>query len=182
MGDAKDMLLALTITFTIAIFLYGCMIGAECNTILLGDDVTTSDRYTTLFNDSFTGRVVAKDDGMYTVRCENGTEREFERHWLGKCGKSTGVLTHTTEELRPNSTSNTPNTALYMNASAAMGMATKDEQGTPMIWVDNTSGIVWIMVSYGHQVPVNVTDIENIETIHSYIDTFEYVDQPWEEI
>lgn len=60
------------------------MHGAETNTILLGDDVTTSDRYTTLFNDSFTGRVVAKDDGMYTVRDESGIERAFERTWLEK--------------------------------------------------------------------------------------------------
>ena len=118
---------------------------------------------------------------MYTVMDETGAVREFDRHWLANGGKSTRVLTHTTEELRPNSASKTPNMVLYMNASAAMGMATKDEQGTPMIWVDNTSDIVWIMVGNGHQVPANVTDIENIETTYSYIDTFEYVDQTWTE-
>ena len=175
MRQFTAIIISLAVIFTLGISMYVCMIATEKNTICLGDEVTTSDRYTTLFNDSFNGRVVAKDDGMYIVRDENGTERKFEKYWLEKRGTLT-------EAILPNSTSQTPNTVLYMKASAAMDMATKDEQGTPMIWVDNTSGIVWIMVSYGHQVPVNVTDIENIETIYSYIDTFEYVDQPWEEI
>ncbi len=63
-----------------------CITGAEDNFIWLGDEVTTTARYTELFNDSFSGRVVTKDDGMYTVRDETGTEREFDRHWLAKCG------------------------------------------------------------------------------------------------
>ena len=54
--------------------------------IYLGDEVTTTARYTEFFNDSFSGRVVTKDDGMYTVMDETGGAREFDRYWLAKCG------------------------------------------------------------------------------------------------
>lgn len=74
----------LTLIFAFGLFMGICMIGAEDSSVHLGDEVTTTDRYTTLFNDSFTGRVVAKYDGMYTVRDENGAEREFEKYWLEK--------------------------------------------------------------------------------------------------
>lgn len=84
MRESFALTISLFVMLALGVLLYGSMIGAENNTIWLGDDVTTSDRYTTLFNDSFTGRVVARDDGMCTVRCENGAEREFERHWLVK--------------------------------------------------------------------------------------------------
>ena len=165
-----------------------------------GDEVTTTDEYNTTFNNSFSGRivsirryitpfnntfdgrVVAKDCVMYTVRDEIGTERTFELTWLEKvdadgsddeiktCPKVIGTIKTTTH---------TPNTILSMNASTAMSVSIRDEQGHPMIWIDNTSGVVWIMVSNDHQVPVNVADIENIETTYSYIDTFEYAPQPW---
>ena len=84
MRQSTAIIISLAVTFALGIFMYVCMTGAEGNTIWLGDEVTTSDRYTTLFNDSFSGRVVTKDDGMYTVRDENGTERELDRHWLDK--------------------------------------------------------------------------------------------------
>ncbi len=58
-----------------------------CEPTCLGDEVTTTDRYTELFNDSFSGWVVAKDDGMYTVMDETGAVREFDGHWLAKCGE-----------------------------------------------------------------------------------------------
>lgn len=74
----------LTTSFMLVLFIYGCTNGAVNETILLGDEVQTTDRYTDLFNDSFSGRVISIGD-MYAVRDENGAEREFERHWLIKC-------------------------------------------------------------------------------------------------
>ena len=177
------------IPFAIVMFVCGCMTCAVDNMILLGDDVTTSDKYTTLFNDSFSGRVVAKDAGMYTVRDESGTERVFDRTWLRRLMRMDQMMKLKDDEIKTcpegigtiKTTAHTPNTILSMNASTAMSMSIRDEQGHPMIWIDNTFGVVWIMVSNDHQVPVNVADIENIETTYSYIDTFEYAPQPWTE-
>jgi hypothetical protein len=168
----------------------------------LGDEVATTDEYNTLFNDSFSGRivgigryiipfnntfngrVVAKDYVMYTVRDEIGTERIFEWKWLEKVdadGSDDEIKTCPEAIGTIKTTAHTPNTILSMNASTAMSVSIRDEQGHPMIWIDNTSGVVWMMVSNGHQVPVNVADIENIETTYSYIDTFEYAPQSWTE-
>ena len=47
----------------------------------LGDEVTTTDEYNTLFNETFSGRIVSIDS-LYTVRDENGTERMFEWKWI----------------------------------------------------------------------------------------------------
>ena len=47
----------------------------------LGDQVSTTDEYNTLFNDSFSGRIVSID-AVYTVRDENGNERVFEWKWI----------------------------------------------------------------------------------------------------
>lgn len=51
--------------------------------IELGDEVTTTDEYNTLFNDSFTGRVVAIDE-LYTVRDENMNDRTLAYRWIDK--------------------------------------------------------------------------------------------------
>ena len=83
----------LTIVFILAIFIYACMNGAADRTILLGDEVQTTDRYTYLFNDSFSGKVVMKmPDGVYIVRNINGTERTLSRHWLDKADAGTNEL------------------------------------------------------------------------------------------
>lgn len=75
----------LTVAFMLALFIYGCMNGAIDKTILLGDEVRTTDRYTYLFNDSFSGKVVMKmPNAAYIVRNNNGTERTLSRHWLDK--------------------------------------------------------------------------------------------------
>lgn len=75
----------LTVAFMLVLFIYGCMNGAVEKTILLGDEVCTTDRYAELFNDSFSGKVVMKmPDGAYIVRNINGTERTISRHWLDK--------------------------------------------------------------------------------------------------
>ena len=81
MSNAKEMLLALSITFAIGILLYGAMTSGGNKFMGLGDEVTTTDEYTTLFNESFTGRIVSIDS-LYTVRDENGTERAFEWEWI----------------------------------------------------------------------------------------------------
>ena len=84
MVETEDVIL-LIVVFMLATFVYGCMIGTAANSITLGDEVRTTDRYTYLFNDSFSGKVVMKmPDGAYIVRNTNGTERTLSRHWLDK--------------------------------------------------------------------------------------------------
>ena len=84
MVDTEDVIL-LTVAFMLVLFLYGCMTGTAANDIMLGDEVRTTDRYTYLFNDSFSGKVVMKmPDAAYIVRNTDGTERTISRHWLDK--------------------------------------------------------------------------------------------------
>lgn len=81
MQAGKEMLTTLTITFAIGILLYGAMTSGGNKFMGLGDEVTTTDEYNILFNDTFSGRIVSIDS-LYTVRDENGTERMFEWKWI----------------------------------------------------------------------------------------------------
>ena len=81
MQAAKEMLITSTIFFAIGILLYGAMTSGGNKFLHLGDEVTTTDEYNTLFNESFSGRIVSIDR-LYTVRDENGTERMFEWEWI----------------------------------------------------------------------------------------------------
>ena len=93
MVETEDVML-LIVAFMLAIFIYACMGGAADRTILLGDEVQTTDRYTLLFNDSFSGKVVmTMPDGAYIVRNTNGTERTLSLHWLDKVAADPNNLT-----------------------------------------------------------------------------------------
>ena len=54
------------------------------NTISLGMGVQTTSEYEQVFNDSFEGNVIKKDQQMYTIRDPNGTERTLDKCWLEK--------------------------------------------------------------------------------------------------
>ena len=54
--------------------------------LLLGDEVKTSDYYNECFNESFEGRVISSTLYRYTVRDMEGNERTFEKKWLVKIG------------------------------------------------------------------------------------------------
>lgn len=81
MRQSTAIIISLAVAFSFGILTYICMVGSENKFMGLGDEVTTIDEYTMLFNDSFTGRVVAIDK-LYTVRDENGTERTFAWKWI----------------------------------------------------------------------------------------------------
>ena len=81
MLDIGDLILVCMVV-AVALFAYGCATSTVEGMISLGDEVETTTEYKDLFNDSFSGRVFAKDGGMYTVRDENGTERTFEWKWI----------------------------------------------------------------------------------------------------
>lgn len=63
----------------IAIFLviYSC----EKKFMCLGDEVVTTDEYTTLFNELFSGHILRMGKSC-TVRDENWDERTFEWKWV----------------------------------------------------------------------------------------------------
>lgn len=85
MPDLNQLLFIIFVSSALAFIIAigsGTVFGEQ---IWLGDEVTTSDRYTEIFNDSFTGNVVMTgSDGVYTVRDDNGTERAIEKTWLRK--------------------------------------------------------------------------------------------------
>ena len=55
--------------------------SSENKIMEIGDEVATTDEYNTLFNESFSGRIVSIDR-VYTVRDDNGNERTFGRKWI----------------------------------------------------------------------------------------------------
>lgn len=72
-----------TMLIIVTFLILECLNNAQFKEKIMepGDEVTTTDEYTKLFNESFSGRIVSIDE-LYTVRDENGTERSFDWKWI----------------------------------------------------------------------------------------------------
>ena len=85
--DTKDiciyLVLPVLVLVSIVIIIIWSVPGSDF--IAIGDEVETTEEYSTIFNDSFTGHVISARNGVYLVRCDNGTEREFVSKWIDRC-------------------------------------------------------------------------------------------------
>lgn len=71
----------LAIAIMVALAAFMLLTPSQNKIMKLGDEVATTDEYNTLFNDSFSGRIISIAGG-YTVRDENGNERTFVWKWI----------------------------------------------------------------------------------------------------
>ena len=83
MSDVSDGTFAVCVFAGVVLLICAVLVSSpsENKFMELGDEVTTTDEYTTFFNESFSGRIVSIDKS-YIVRDENGNERTFKRKWI----------------------------------------------------------------------------------------------------